>query len=100
MKSVIMVFVLPRVGHITPMIPLLRYFGGKGYSVRVYSASSIASYVEKAGALLISLDDLYERLEGDASERVLDPLAMMDLLMLMDERMEQDIRIHRNYQQS
>ena len=94
MKSVIMVFVLPRVGHITPMIPILRYFGEQGYLVRVYSASSIASYVEKAGAELVCLDDLYDRLEGDPSSRVLDPLAMMELLKLMDERMEQEIRIH------
>ena len=94
MKSTIMVFVLPRIGHITPMVPFLRYFEELGYSVRVYSSSFIASYVEKAGALLVSLDDLYDQLEGDASERAINPLAMMDLLELMDERMEQDIRIH------
>ena len=94
MKSTIMVFVLPRIGHITPMVPILRYFGEQGYSVRVYSTSFIASYVEKAGALLVRLDDLYDQLEGESSERAINPLAMMDLLKLMDERMKQEIRIH------
>jgi len=94
MNSTIMVFVLPYIGHITPMVPLLRYFGERGYAVRVYSTPSIAPYVEKAGALLVSLDDLYDQMEGDASDHAINPLAMMDLLMLMDEQMEQEIRIH------
>ena len=89
MNSTIMVFVLPYIGHITPMVPLLRYFGERGYAVRVYSTPSIAPYVEKAGALLVSLDDLYDQMEGDASDHAINPLAMMDLLMLMDEQMEQ-----------
>jgi UDP:flavonoid glycosyltransferase YjiC (YdhE family) len=33
-------------------------------------------------------------MEGDASDHAINPLAMMDLLMLMDEQMEQEIRIH------
>ena len=94
MNSTIMVFVLPYIGHITPMVPLLRYFGERGYAVRVYSTPSIAPYVEKAGALLVSLDDLYDQMEGGASDHAINPLAMMDLLMLMDEQMEQEIRIH------
>ena len=92
MKSTIIVFVIPGVSHITLLVPLLRYFGEQGYSVRVYTSSFIASYVEKAGAGLVSLDDLYDQLEGDPYTRATSPYAMLELVKLMDERFGEELR--------
>ena len=86
MSSAIVVFVIPGVSHITPLVPILRHFGKQGYSVRVYAASYIASYVEKAGAELVSLDELYDQLEGDPYARTTSPFAMLELLKLMEKR--------------
>ncbi len=92
MSSAIVVFVIPGVSHITPLVPILRHFGKQGYSVRVYAASYIASYVEKAGAELVSLDELYDQLEGDPYARTTSPFAMLELLKLMDERFGPELR--------
>ena len=92
MSSAIVVFVIPGVSHITPLVPILRHFGKQGYSVRVYAASYIASYVEKAGAELVSLDELYDQLEGDPYTRTTSPFAMLELLKLMDERFGPELR--------
>ncbi len=93
MKLTIAVFVIPGVSHITLLVPLLRYFGEQGYSVRVYTSSFIASYVEKAGAELVCLDDLYDKLEGDPYMRATSPFAMLELVKLMDERFGEEFRI-------
>ena len=87
-----MVFVIPGVSHITLTVPLLRYFGEHGYRVRVYTSSFIASYVDKAGAELVCLDDMYEQLEGDPFIRAASPCAMLDLVKLMDEKYGEEIR--------
>ncbi|WP_029200807.1 glycosyltransferase [Oribacterium sp. NK2B42] len=94
MNSVIAVFVIPGVSHIAMLVPLLRYFGEQGYAVRVYTASFIASHVEKAGAELVCLDDLYDQLEGDPYTRATSPYAMLELVKLMDERFGEELRTH------
>ncbi len=89
-----MVFVIPAIGHITPMVPIIRFFVNKSYQVRVYTTSNLRAYVEKAGASLVCLDDYYDLLEGDAFVRAVFPEAMLTLLQLMDEWMAEEIRVY------
>ena len=48
--------------------------------------------MEKAGAGLVSLDDLYDQLEGDPYTRATSPYAMLELVKLMDERFGEELR--------
>ena len=87
----IFVFVLPGLGHVTPLVPLMRFFVGKGFQVRAYSISETAPQMERAGARLVSLDPLFEMLEGDSYVRASSPFNMLKLVQMMDEMIRKDV---------
>lgn len=93
-RNTIMAFVVPGIGHITPMVPVIRYFVNKGYRARVYTTSSLSAYADKAGASLVCLDGFFDLLEGDEFARAFNPMAMLELLRLMDEWMAEEIRAY------